>query len=169
MRHNRSLCTQKQPKLGNYNAFLLCCSLFTQQRDCHTYTCVHNHAEYSMHVHMTMVTTHSCAHWKRIVGVPLSSMAFLMDDPTRSRAHPPSRVATTAVTMVTPPKVRSIDSLPTPNSSCPACSGHHRDAVTRSKEKASRVFPASSWTSCAGIQCFKQSVWSTVQQAEYGR
>ena len=44
-----------------------------------------------------------------------------MEDPTRSRAHPPSRVATTAVTMVTPPKVRSMDSRPTPNSSCPAC------------------------------------------------
>ena len=53
--------------------------------------------------------------------LPLRSMAFLMEDPTRSRAHPPSRVATTAVTMVTPPKVRSMDSRPTPNSSCPAC------------------------------------------------
>ena len=49
------------------------------------------------------------------------SMAFLMEDPTRSRTHPPSRVAITAVTMVTPPKVRSIDSRPTPNSSWPAC------------------------------------------------
>lgn len=53
--------------------------------------------------------------------VPLISMAFLMEDPTRSRTHPPTRVATTAVTMVTPPKVRSIDSRPTPNSSCAAC------------------------------------------------
>ena len=49
------------------------------------------------------------------------SMAFLMEDPTRSRTQPPTRVATTAVTMVTPPKVRSIASRPTPNSSCPAC------------------------------------------------
>lgn len=53
--------------------------------------------------------------------VPFMSMAFLMEDPTRSRTQPPSRVATTAVTMVTPPKVRSMDSRPTPNSSCPAC------------------------------------------------
>ncbi|KAA6418115.1 MAG: hypothetical protein FRX49_11956 [Trebouxia sp. A1-2] len=29
-----------------------------------------------------------------------------MEDPTRSRAQPPSKVATTAVTMVTPPKIQ---------------------------------------------------------------
>ena len=60
----------------------------------------------------------------------------ILEDPTRSRAHPPSRVATTAVTMVTPPKVRSMDSRPTPNNSWPACTipgpirGRHANART---------------------------------------
>ncbi len=72
---------------------------------------------------------------------PLRSIAFLMEDPTRSRAHPPSRVATTAVTMVTPPKVKSMDSRPTPNSSCPACVHARRMACEfPSSQQASRLW-----------------------------
>ena len=83
----------------------------------------------------------SCSLGMPCILSPLSSIAFLMEDPTRSRAQPPSKVATTAVTMVTPPKVRSIDSRPTPNSSCPACV-HARPTPfeSSSRQQASRLW-----------------------------